>query len=80
VGIADLSALADNYGATGLPGWTRCDFNADGVVGIADLSAVADNYGVTTVSPANSPIPEPAAIAVLMLGPGVLVGRRARGG
>ena len=43
VGIADLGALADNYGGPG--NWQQGDFNWDGFVGIADLGALADNYG-----------------------------------
>ena len=44
-GIADLAALADNYGRTEGVGWPEGDFNFDGRVGIADLAALADNYG-----------------------------------
>jgi hypothetical protein len=44
VGIADLSALADNYGRSPA-GWAHGDFSRDGTVGIADLSALADSYG-----------------------------------
>ena len=44
VGIADLTAVADNYGR-GDGQWTDGDFNADGIVGIADLAALADRYG-----------------------------------
>ncbi|MHC4717643.1 MAG: PKD domain-containing protein, partial [Planctomycetota bacterium] len=58
VGIADLSALADNYGIIVGAAWRGGDFNADGVVGIADLSALADNYGRIiggrTMSPADT--------------------------
>jgi len=49
VGIADLSALADNYGRTDVT-WCQADFNGDGQVGIADLSALADNYGRNVAS------------------------------
>jgi len=45
VGIADLSAVADNYGMNSGATWEHGDLNADAAVGIADLSAVADNYG-----------------------------------
>ena len=44
VGIADLSALADNY-LEGHKTWVDGDFNGDGFVTIADLGALADNYG-----------------------------------
>ena len=44
VGVADLVALADNYGK-GDAAWVDGDFTGDGLVGIADLGALADNYG-----------------------------------
>ena len=47
VGIADLGALADNYGNTDAE-WADGDFNGDRRVGIADLGALADNYGYGT--------------------------------
>ncbi|OPX22382.1 MAG: hypothetical protein B1H04_05085, partial [Planctomycetales bacterium 4484_123] len=46
VGVADLSAVADNWGLTGLS-WCQGDFTGEGAVGIADLGAIADNYGQT---------------------------------
>jgi len=60
VGIADLSAVADNYGGSPVT-WTHGDFNHDGDVGIADLSAVADNYGrnITGGRPAGGQATEP---------------------
>ena len=45
VGIADLGAVADNYGTVGGAVWRMGDFNFDGKVGIADLGALSDNYG-----------------------------------
>jgi len=50
VGIADLSAVADNYDKSPAT-WVMGDFNDDNKVGIADLSAVADNYGVEVTPP-----------------------------
>ncbi len=45
VGLADLMALADNYGlATGAV-WEHGDFNVDGAVGLAALTDLADHYG-----------------------------------
>ena len=73
VGIADLAALADNYGVTVKATWGRGDFNGDGVVGIADLAAVADNYGRST---GVQQVPEPAVLMLLALGGITLIRRR----
>ena len=71
VGIADLAALADHYGAPG--GWGEGDFNFDGTLGIADLATLADHYGET----AGHPVPEPATHVLLLMG-GLLAVRRYR--
>jgi len=63
VGIADLGALADNYGATQAATWARGDFNGDGRVGVADLGALADNYGAGRAS---ATVPEPTALSLLL--------------
>ncbi|HET6428374.1 MAG TPA: CotH kinase family protein [Phycisphaerae bacterium] len=73
VGIADLSALADHYGAAGAT-WEQGDFNGDGIVGIADLSTLADNYG----HPGAAAVPEPAALGLLAAGALALLLRRRR--
>ncbi|MHC4718487.1 MAG: PEP-CTERM sorting domain-containing protein, partial [Planctomycetota bacterium] len=73
VGIADLSALAANYGREGVQ-WRDGDFNGDLVVSIADLSALADNYGQVGTAPAGgATVPEPGAIALLALGGALLL-------
>jgi hypothetical protein len=85
VGIADLSALADNYGvAQYVTNWMHGDFNGDREIGIADLSALADNYGrdIGLVAGPDAPgsgwtVPEPATAALLVPGVAVL-GRRRR--
>ena len=77
VGIADLGALADNYGVTVGATWLQGDFNFDGKVGIADLGALADHYGETLGGGAAA-VPEPAGLALLALGAVALVRRRRR--
>ncbi|OPX22484.1 MAG: hypothetical protein B1H04_04920, partial [Planctomycetales bacterium 4484_123] len=76
VSIADLGALADNYGREGVT-WYQGDFNADGRSGIADLGALADNYGAGRPGGAAA-VPEPAAAALLLVGFGALLRRRRR--
>jgi len=73
VGIADLSAVADNYGLESGATWKQGDFNDDGEVGVADLSALADHYGETQGG-AGAPVPEPAV--ALLLAAGALTLRR----
>jgi len=75
VGIADLSAVADNYGKSPAT-WVMGDFNFDGEVGIADLSAVADNYGWGSNPLSGGSIPEPATIALVAAGALALLRRR----
>jgi len=66
VGVADLVALAEHYGATTDVTWEMGDFNVDGKVGVADLSALADNYGwVGEPCPAGADLPEPGTLALL---------------
>ena len=60
VGLADLAALADNYGIATGAFWRQGDFTGDQAVGLADLLALADNYGSTTqvirgAAPAGAP-------------------------
>ena len=77
VGIADLAALADNYGTTVPATWEMGDFTLDAAVGIADLVALADNYGwVGSPCPAGGAVPEPATLAQIAVGALTLVRRR----
>jgi len=76
VGIADLSALADNYGRSGAL-WIQGDFNADTTVGIADLSALADHYGETSCG-GGTTVPEPATLILLIPGALAILNRRRR--
>jgi len=74
VGIADLVALADNYGLAFGASWEQGDFNGDGIVGIADLAAIADNYGQT----GGGTVPEPTTLLLLLAVGGIALGRRRR--
>jgi len=76
VGIADLGALADNYGVTEGASWDMGDFNFDGQIGIADLGALSDNYGFGQGGQA--PVPEPATMVLLAAGTMVGLARRRR--
>ena len=78
VGIADLVALADNYGANdpNTVGWMQGDFNTDFQVGIADLVALADNYGKKTSDLLPAFVPEPATLLLIAVGAVALRRRR----
>jgi len=47
VDVADLGALATNYGATSGGTWATGDFNGDSAVGVGDLGQLATNYGAS---------------------------------
>ncbi len=72
VGLADLMALADNYGLKTGGTWIKGDFNFDGEVGLADLAALADNYGAG----ADTSVPEPTVAIFLIAGVATLWRRR----
>ena len=73
VNLADLTALATNYGASG-KAWADGDFDGNGLVNLADLTALATNYGVSSGGSAG--VPEPATLALLGLGALALIRRR----
>lgn len=66
VNFTDLLGLAQNYGKQNAT-LTDGDFNLDGTVGFADLLLLVQDYGQTGMQAALSPVPEPAAIGVLLL-------------
>lgn len=50
VGIADFSALAGAFNASGTPAWSNGNFNYDSSVDIADFSLLAGNFNVSLPS------------------------------
>ena len=78
VGLADLQALAENYGNTSAT-WSMGDFTGEGTVGLADLQALADNYGnIGEPCDTAAVVPEPATLCLLGLGGAVALLRKRR--
>jgi hypothetical protein len=73
VAIGDLVALAQHWGKQG--GWADGDFDGDGLVRIGDLVALAQHWQYGTAA---SAVPEPASLAAMLAGAGLmaLVGRQ----
>jgi len=67
VDIQDLTALANNWSALspGSKNWREGDFNYNWTVDIEDLTALANNW---TGAPPGGEVPEPATLALLVLG------------
>ena len=65
VDLLDLGIVGDNWNGTGKV-WETGDFNDDGVVDLLDLGIVGDNWNVTVESAVPSPVPEPAALTLLL--------------
>ena len=81
VGFDDLVTLAQNYGRSGAS-YSMGDLDGSGTVDFRDLVLLAQNYGGTlpaadgSALPASDPVPEPAALALLL--PSALLLRRRR--
>jgi len=78
VNVFDLAILASSYGDSGKL-WTDADFTGDGNVNVFDLAILANNYGYGTGGTAGQSVPEPATLAMLVLGGVAVVRRKARG-
>ena len=76
VGIGDLNVVLSNWNQNVPAGsLTDGDPSGDGFVGINDLNVVLSNWNKGTPPPAAS-VPEPAAIALLMVGGLAMIRRR----
>ena len=74
VGLADLTALAQNWDTPSGALWTQGDFSGDGEVGLADLTALAQNWDFNENDPPGSiegqvlVVPEPMTMSLLAIG------------
>ncbi len=80
VGIDDLNLILGRWNQASPAGvWPLGDVSGDGFIGIADLNAVLGNWNAGTPPPANTAsVPEPGTLVVLLIGAGVMAGRRRR--
>lgn len=76
VGITDLNIVLSAWNVLVPPGDPLADPSGDGFVGIEDLSIVLGNWNAGT-PPVDSIVPEPASLAVCMVGIIALYRRRA---
>ncbi len=73
VNVLDLGALTNHYRETGRT-WAEADFTGDGAVNVLDLGILANYYCSATsagpggLAPGGEPVPEPAALGVLLIG------------
>jgi hypothetical protein len=88
IGFPDLVRLAQNYSGANKT-WAEGDFNYDGIVDFPDLVSLAQNYGLSLdtvdgASPefaadwalAQSLIPEPVSVSILLPAAGLFARRR----
>ncbi|MBN2291366.1 MAG: PEP-CTERM sorting domain-containing protein, partial [Pirellulales bacterium] len=80
VDVSDLGILAGNYGNTsGTLMVFEGDADFDGNVDVSDLGILAGHYGTNVgLSASSAVVPEPATMAMLVLGALALLIRRRR--
>jgi PEP-CTERM motif len=78
VGIADLNLVLGNWNQNVTPGNPLVgDPSGDGFVGIEDLNTVLGNWNAgTPPPPPGAAVPEPATLALFVLGGAAVLGRR----
>ena len=78
VDVTDLTALAASWSflSPGDKEWSQGDTNGDMLIDIVDLTALAANWGAETIVIPGGPVPEPTALALLVVGGLVLIRRR----
>ncbi|MFP4053133.1 MAG: PEP-CTERM sorting domain-containing protein [Phycisphaerae bacterium] len=67
VSLADLSALAANWGSTDAS-WFTGDLSGDDRVSLADLSALAGGWGASLPPSGAGEVPEPATLGLIGIG------------
>jgi hypothetical protein len=72
VDLADYAAWFNNFNSTAGVGWTGGDFNGDGVVDLDDYATWFNNFNQGS----SQAVPEPAMLAILLLGLPLLRKRR----
>ena len=87
VNLADFNRLAGAFGTTGGALWSQGDFNYDGNVNLADFNRLAGNFGQSAAGSEVTPqdwanlaaaVPEPGAMAGIVLGALACARRRTR--
>ena len=76
VGIDDLNLVLSNWNQFAPPANPLADPSGDGYIGIDDLNVILANWNAGVPSPPANAIPEPAVSGLLLIGYGVIVGRR----
>ena len=70
VGLADYTALANNYDPTGIQGphsWLQGNFDGDSDIDLSDYNALAGNFNPTGYGPSLVPEPSGAALSIVAI-------------
>ena len=75
VSADDYASVQGNFGNTGVIGILG-DANCDGSVSADDYASVLANFGATTGMGGETPVPEPTALSLLVIGGFAMLRRR----